>query len=35
MNLPPWKIEANKKLTAIDRFFIPYKDDEIEPHSMP
>ena len=35
MNLPPWKIEANEKMKAINRSFILYKDDEIEPHSMP
>ena len=34
MNLPPWKIEANGKLRAIDCSFIPYKDDEVEPHLM-
>ena len=35
MNLPPWVVEANKKKTEIDRSFVPYKDDEVKPRSMP
>ena len=32
MNLPPQKIEANEKMKATNRSFIPYKDDEVEPN---
>ena len=35
MNLPPWVVEANKKMKAIDCSFIPYKDDEEEPCLIP
>ena len=35
MNLPPWEIEANEKMKVVNRSFIPYKDDEVESHSMP
>ena len=31
MNLPPWVIEANKKLTEINHSFVPYEDDEVKP----
>ena len=34
MNLPLWTIEVNGKMKAIDHSFIPYKDDEVEHHSM-
>ena len=35
MNLLPWVVEATKKKAEIDRSFVPYKDDEVEPQSMP
>ena len=35
MNLPPWVVEAAKKKAEIDRPFVPYEDDEVEPWSMP
>ena len=35
MNLPPWGVEAKRKLEDYDRSFVPYEDDEVGPHSMP
>ena len=35
MNLPPWQMEANEKRKDNDCSFIPYKDDESEPHLIP
>ena len=35
MNLPPWAVEADKKVKAIDCSFLPYKDDELEPRLVP
>ena len=35
INLPPWPVEADKKLKAVDHSFIPYKDDESEPLLIP
>ena len=35
MNLPPWAVEAAKHKANIDRSYVPYEDDEVEPRSMP
>ena len=35
MNLSPWQVEADKKLKAIERFFISYKNGESEPRLIP